>query len=83
MNQFKKTNQFKTPEEAIAACDAECEDSWKTFTQSHKIDEVQDPIAYGAAKIVFRAGYICGARYVSGFIVKNLQAHSTTEPPKP
>ncbi len=76
-------SQFKTPAEAIAACDAECEVSWQTFAKSNGIEEVIDPIAYGVAKLVFRAGYMSGARYISGFIVSNLAKQAKETPPAP
>jgi len=73
-------SQYKTPAEAIAACDAECEVSWQAFAKGNGIEEVIDPIAYGVAKMVFRAGYMNGARYVSGFIVSNLAKHAKENP---
>jgi len=65
-------NEFKTPEEAIAASNMECENAWIAFSDSNKIKEVQDPIAYKIAKGVFRAGYMNGAIFVTNYVTGQL-----------
>lgn len=67
---------FKTPQEAIAACEAEYERSWKEYLTVNKIDPTLAPKAVEAARTVFRAGYMAGARFVSGAIVSRMQMHS-------
>jgi hypothetical protein len=66
-------NKPKSQEEAVAACNVATDNAWKAYSASHGIDEAQDPIAYGAAKIVFSAGFIFGAQYVTGFIIKGMK----------
>ena len=67
---------FKSPEEAIAACEAENEHTWQEYLKTNNIDPSKAPEACEAAKAVFRAGYMAGARFVSGIIVEKLVAHS-------
>jgi hypothetical protein len=63
---------FNTPEEAIQAVNIECEASWTIFAASNKIEETIDPAAYKIAKMVFNAGFMSGARYVSGYIASKI-----------
>lgn len=64
--------KYNSPEEAIAACNAECENAWKMFTKVNKIDESVAPDAVAVAKRVFQQGYMAGARFVSGVIVEKM-----------
>ncbi len=79
-------SQFKTPEEAIAACDAECERAWQEYLTTNKLDPAKAPEAAAAAYHVFRQGYMAGARFVSGIIMTKMMTHGKThiiEPSKP
>ena len=67
---------FNTPQEAIAACEAENERTWQDYLKLNNSDPSKAPEACEAAKAVFRAGYIAGARFVSGVIVQKMVAHS-------
>ena len=67
---------FNTPQEAIAACEAENERTWQEYLKTNNIDPTKAPEACEAAKTVFRAGYMAGARFVSGVIVEKMVAHS-------
>ena len=67
---------FNTPQEAIAACEAENERAWTEYLKVNNIDPALAPEACEAAKSVFRAGYMAGARFVSGVIVDKMVAHS-------
>lgn len=69
-------SNYKTPQEAIAACDAECERSWEEFTKANNLDPSLAPEAFAIAKHVFRQGYMSGARFVSGVIVKKMTDHA-------
>ena len=61
-------NQFQTPTEAIEACDKNCQESWKRFSDANMIKEQIDPDAYHIARTVFWSGYQYGAQFVSGYI---------------
>jgi len=63
---------FNTPEEAINACNAECERAWIQYLTAQKLDVTKAPEAAEAAKRVFSAGYFAGARWVSDTIVKQM-----------
>ena len=67
---------FKTPQEAIAACDAAGEVAWAEFSKVNNIKPEIDPAACNIARQVFRAGYMAGAKFVSGYIVSNIQKHA-------
>jgi hypothetical protein len=69
---------YKTPQEAIAACEAECERSWSDYLKNNNLDPDKAPEACAAAKHVFRAGYMAGARFVSSAIVEKLMTHGKT-----
>lgn len=69
---------FTTPQEAIAACEAENERAWQEYLKVNKLDASKAPEACEAAKSVFRAGYMAGARFVSGALVEKLMAHGKT-----
>lgn len=73
---------FKTPEEAIEACHAACEDAWNTFIQVNKLDPAVSPEAFAIAKKVFFQGYMMGARFVSGYIVSQM-TNAKMQPPTP
>jgi hypothetical protein len=69
---------YNTPQEAIAACEAENERTWQEYLKLNNIDPTKAPEACEAAKAVFRSGYMAGARFVSGVIVEKMVAHSKT-----
>jgi len=69
---------YKTPQEAIAACEAENERSWQAYLKVSNLDPTANPAATEAAKAIFRAGYMAGARFVSGALVEKLMAHGKT-----
>ena len=69
---------FKTPQEAIAAFEAESARSWEEYLKVNNLDPAQAPEACEAAKAVFRAGFVSGARFVSGALVEKLMAHGKT-----
>ena len=71
------TPLFKTPEDAINACNAECDRAWNQFVVSQKLDVSKVPEAAEAAKRVFSAGYFAGARWVSDTIVKQMPKQPT------
>jgi hypothetical protein len=66
-------NLFKTPEEAITACDAECLVTWSKFAAVNHIKPEIDEVAYEIAKNVFSAGFMSGAKFVTGHLVSSLQ----------
>ena len=66
---------YKTPQEAIAACEAEFERSWQEYLKVNNLDPDKAPEACAAAKAVYRAGYMAGARFVSGALVEKMMAH--------
>lgn len=70
---------YNTPEEAIAACDINCENVWKRFITINNMKESDSPEAFAIAKNVFRAGYMCGALFVSDYVTKN-QNHPPINP---
>lgn len=67
-------NLFKSPSEAVDACNASLEAEWSIFAESVKLDEAKDPNTYKAIKDVFRAGYMAGAKWVTGTFVQSLVA---------
>ena len=69
---------YTTPLEAIAACEAEHERAWTEYLKVNNLDPSTAPEACEAAKSVFRAGYMAGARFVSGALVEKLMAHGKT-----
>lgn len=69
-------NLFKTPEEAIAACNAVEETAWKSFTDVNNIKEETDNVAYAITRKVFHAGFASGAGFVSNYIVSNMRKHA-------
>lgn len=69
---------FKTPQEAIDACNAEMERAWQEYVTTNKFDPAKNPEAFAAAKAVFCLGYMAGARFISGTIVKKLVEHGKT-----
>lgn len=69
---------YKTPQEAIAACEAENERAWNEYLKVSNLDPNANPAATAAAKAIFRAGYMAGARFVSGAIVEKLMTHGKT-----
>lgn len=66
---------FKTPQEAIDACNKECERAWMEYiikTRPNKpLDE--NDTGYKVAKAFFQEGFRSGAGYISGLIVKKVQ----------
>lgn len=69
---------YKTPQEAIAACEAENERAWEEYVKMSNLNPAQAPDAFNAAKAIFRAGYMAGAKFVSSVIVEKLMAHGKT-----
>ena len=67
---------FKTPQEAIAACEAENERAWQEYLTTNHIDPATAPEACAAAQAVFRQGYMAGAKFVSSVIVDRLMAQA-------
>ena len=67
---------FTTPEDAINACNAECDRAWNQYIFSQKLDIAKAPEAAEAAKRVFAAGYFAGARWVSDAILKQMPKQS-------
>jgi hypothetical protein len=60
---------YKTPQEAIQACEEECERTWGDFIKSKNLDpeKIPEPV-----KAAYRVGYLAGARFVTGVIVSKL-----------
>jgi hypothetical protein len=69
---------YKTPQEAIAACEAECVRSWEEFVKLHMLNTPENAKSMEAGKAIFRVGYMSGARFVSGAMVEKLMAHGKT-----
>ena len=69
---------YKTPQEAIAACEAENDRAWNEYVKMSNLDPANAPEAFAAAKAIFRAGYMSGARFVSGILVEKLMSHGKT-----
>jgi hypothetical protein len=67
-------NLFNSPSDAVNACNASLEVEWSLFAESAKLDEAKDPNTYKAIKDVFRAGYMAGAKWVTGTFVQSLVA---------
>jgi hypothetical protein len=73
---------YKTPQEAIAACEAENERAWNEYLKVNRLDP-KFPEPGVAAKTIFRAGYMAGVRFVSRALVEKLMSQSNphiTEP---
>ena len=71
---------FKSPEEAIKACNDACDAAWAEFAMVNKFDESKLPApALNAAKDMFRRGYYAGARWVTNSIVKQMPAANLTK----
>lgn len=66
--------QFKSPTEAINACNDACDKEWNAVAVLLKLNEAKDPATYNATKSVFRGGYMAGARWVSSAIVQRMMA---------
>jgi|FAXJ01.1.fsa_nt_gi hypothetical protein len=73
---------YKTPQEAIAACEAENERAWNEYVKMSNLSPDKAPDAFAAAKAIFRAGYMSGARFITGAILKQLtqNEHLIVEP---
>ncbi len=67
---------FPSPTEAINACNANCDKEWEHFAKMLKLDHKTDPKTYAASKDLFRAGYMAGAKWVTGAIVQKMMAQS-------
>lgn len=76
------TTPFKTPQDAINACNVECDRAWAEYIAINKIDPTVAPEAIAAAKQVFSEGYYAGARWVSGTIVQNFINNNKIQLPK-
>jgi hypothetical protein len=77
------TPLFTSPEDAINACNSECERAWNQYIISQKLDITKAPQAAEAAeaaKGVFSAGYFAGARWVSDAVVKHMMSKQPTQP---
>ena len=74
------TPLFTSPEEAINACNAECDRAWNQYITAQKLDITKAPQAAEAARRVFSAGYFAGARWVSDAIVKQMMSKQPTQP---
>lgn len=73
--------KYNSPQEAIEACDAECERAWEAFTKVNNLDPSMAPDAFLIAKKVFRQGYMAGARFISEIIVQKMIEFQTQQPP--
>lgn len=67
---------FKSPEEAINACNEECNRCWEEYLKVNKLDPSANPEACAAAQSVFRQGYMAGAKWVSGAIIEKMMTHA-------
>jgi hypothetical protein len=76
-------NLYKSPTEAINACNDACEKEWEICAAAIKLNESKDPTTYNATKSVFRAGYMAGAKWVSGAIVENMMIKAARQPKQP
>jgi len=66
-------NEIKTSEEAtIAACEASMEANWKIFAKANRIERALEPLAYDISKLIFRAGFMVGAHFVTTTFVKKV-----------
>lgn len=71
---------YKTPNEAICAYEAEFEESWKKFLEDNKLNSGLTSDSQAIGKIVFRAGYMAGAKFVTNaFISKIKETQSKSE----
>jgi hypothetical protein len=61
---------FKTPQDAIAASDAECVRVWKEFAKNNSINDKISPDLYP----IFRHGYMAGASFISSLVIKHKSA---------
>jgi hypothetical protein len=66
---------FKSSKEAIDACNADNDRAWQEYLVTNHIDPSKAPEAAAAAQAVFRAGYMAGAKWVSGAIIEKMMAH--------
>lgn len=64
---------FKSPEEAIAACEAGFEAAWMEFSTANGIKTGINPDAYNIAKKIFHGGYANGAKFISDKILSEIQ----------
>jgi len=74
-------NQFKSPEEAINACNEGCEEAWTEFSKPLPITETNDPKSYKAIKSIFAAGYAAGAKWVTEAVVYRMMAAGAVKLP--
>ena len=74
-------SQFKSPTEAINACNDACNTEWEICAAALQLVESKDPATYNATKSVFRAGYMAGAKWVSGAIVEKMMAAGAVKQP--
>ena len=75
-------NTFKTPAEAIQACDQACEQEWTALAVILKLDQSKDPTTYNATRSIFLGGYMAGAKWVTGTIVDRMMTHAADKQPK-
>ena len=77
---------FKTPQDAIDACNKDCEQAWinhiKSTMKPGKGFDPNDP-GYKVAKSFFGAGYMAGAAFVSSLVAKKIKIVAAAESTKP
>ena len=77
---------FKTPQDAIDACNKDCEQAWvhhlKSTINPGKGLDPNEP-GYKVAKSFFGAGYMAGAAFVSSLVAKKIKTAAAEEPTKP
>jgi len=64
---------FNTPEEAIAACNAQCQEAFEEFilsvnTKGGNIDRASN--AFQMTKNVFTFGFMRGAEFITSVVIK-------------
>jgi hypothetical protein len=74
-------NQSKIPIEAVILCESEFEKAWKEYSESNNIFKEANPHAFEIARLLFRAGYMNGAKFISNYIIGNIKKSSTESAP--
>ena len=69
---------FKSSDEAVAACEASVEANWNAFAKANGIERALEPQAYDISKLIFRAGFMTGAKFITENLVKGFASIQKT-----
>lgn len=60
---------FKSKDDAVKSCEIGFEYSWHEFATSNKLFEKFEPKIVDAQKLIFRAGYMNGVKFMSNSLI--------------